>query len=353
MIAPFGKTPAKDSSATDPQENRPGSDAAASDSPGAGYRGECPDAGDVTRGGFAGSIETGARLRETDRPTRARIGEWVGDYLTAADLPDFKIATSVWHSYAGQRPHGLEGAIVRFDAGRTAPPDGKMRDHWGALNTLAWNQRQGLCSVVLARDGSIFLPANFSWNLWGRHAGDAVCPHAGRADVNQSCIGIEINGVGQLYPTPDPDCFVPWFNAVRDLRGQVRFNAYGEARRLDPADEWYRRADVAMVADRHNCIDAGVYAPMTKAQHEALIILLLWLQRTFPASFRLAHVYSAFEAARIKGGDEGAGVGFFETAHSGKRHQTMADFRSELQARWSVQQARMAYSYFHANRFAR
>lgn len=286
------------------------------------------------------------RRAERSRPSRAASGEWIGDHLPASETPVLKKIPSVTHEFQGVRRHGLSGAILRFDDGRTRLRNGMGDEEWGAINTLGWGQRQGLAFVSIARNGAILMPSNFDWHLWGFHAGSGSCPQTGQGCLSEHYIGVEMNGPAQLYPTPDPDCFVPWFNAARDDNGQIRLNIYGEARRISSADEWYKRDEVAIIADRQGSLRPGVYAPATPAQKRSLYIFLIWLKRTFPDTFRFERVFSSSEIIRPHCADSDPGFGLVRAGKDYFPPLSMAAFRDDLTKRWSNQLALMAKSYF-------
>lgn len=247
-----------------------------------------------------------------------------------APAPRFISVAAVRHRFAGPRPNGLEGAIVHFDAGR-AKPSGDPEA--GARNTLAGAVPGGFAYVTISRAGTIFLPQNMDWESWGSHAGRSACPATGRTGVSRFYVGFEINSPGWVHPTRDPDLFVPWFEAVRDAKGQVVLDKAGRASVRNPNGEIYRRGEVRLVAQAWGNIRKGAYVPFTAAQMSALVDAMLWLKGRFPKSFRLDRVFGHDEVATPPGRklDPGGALGW-----DGQGPMTMAALRAHLDERWAA-----------------
>lgn len=243
--------------------------------------------------------------------------------------PPFQSVAGIAHTYHGPRPNGLEGAIVHYDAGRTRPTKGPPDPQFGARATLAYAHTAGFAYVTIARDGTILLPANMDWDRWGSHAGTSRCPATGRTGVSRYYVGFEINSPGLVHATSDPDIFVPWFDAVRDAKGNVVLDNKGRAAAANPSGELYRKAAIRSAAPRAN-IRAGIYVPFTTAQMDALTATLLWLKARNPATFRLDRVFGHDEVAPARKCDPGASLGA-----PGGAALTMPDYRAHLAARWN------------------
>jgi hypothetical protein len=229
---------------------------------------------------------------EPARRSRSSMGPLGFADLAAGLEPELRRAPDIRHVRYGRRPAGLEGALLRMDESPRAPLHGPDDPEWGALATLRRLAREGLCGVVVSRSGVVHVPADHDWESWGRHAGPARCPRTGRDGLSSRLVGIEINGPGLVYPTADPDVFVPWYNAVATTvstpAGDAEVPALdrsGRARPIRRDWEVYRRADVRRDAPTRPGQPDVWRAPMTQAQKEALVRLLLHLKRLYPATF--------------------------------------------------------------------
>jgi len=242
--------------------------------------------------------------------------------------PAFDVMTEVSHRWRGQRPNGLEGAIVHYDAGRTRSRPAPDDAEWGARNTLAGAQAQGFAFVTIGRSGTIHLPGNMDWEAWGYHAGESRCPATGRTGVSRYYVGFEINSPGLVFPTIDPDRFVPWFEAVRDAQGNPLLDGQGRATPARDGGEHYRRSEVRVVTAQAGNIRPGAYVPYTAAQQAALVAALLWLRARYPASFRLDRVFGHDEVAPRRKADPGGCLG------EGPAAMPMAAFRARLGEAW-------------------
>jgi len=238
--------------------------------------------------------------------------------------PRFAIEEGITHRWHGRRPGGLEGAIVHYDAGRTRSAHAPGDAEWGARATLASGERQGFAFVTIGRSGMVHLPANMDWEAWGYHAGESRCPATGRTGVSLYYVGIEVNSPGFVYPTADPDLFVPWFEAVRDGRGNPMLDATGRAEPAREGGETYRRNEVRVVTAQAGNIRPGAYVPYTEAQQDALVGLLLWLKARYRGSFRLDRVFGHDEVAPRRKLDPGGALG------EGRTAMPMAAFRARL-----------------------
>ena len=214
---------------------------------------------------------------------------------------EFITLPHVKDSFQGRRPGGLEGAIVHYDAGRMRPLNGVDDPHFGARTTMESGMANGFAFVSIAPDGTVMLPVNMDWEQWGSHAGRSLCPVTKRKGVSRYYVGIEINSPGMVFPTADPDVFVPWFDAVRGAKGQVVLDANGRARVKNQNGELYRASQVRVIGQPIGNIRRGVYACFTTAQFVALSALLHWLKARFPKSFRMDRVFGHDEVATPKG----------------------------------------------------
>lgn len=282
--------------------------------------------------GPAGPADPG--IDEPIRPPAAELVDELADLMPEDAEPRFESIASVAHRWQGTRPRGIEGAIVHYDAGRARPSTGPDNPDAGARQTLAGAVANGYAFVTVSRGGKIYLPSNMDWNKWGYHAGPSQCPATHRSGVSQYYVGFEVNSPGFVYPTADPDLFVPWFEAVLDARRNVVLDARGRATVRNPGGELYRAAQLRHVPANNGNIKRGVYVPYTQQQMDALIGVMLWLKRQYPASFRLDYVFGHDEVAPTRKLDPGGSLGAL-----GSLTMTMADFRVILQQAWERQQA--------------
>jgi hypothetical protein len=273
-----------------------------------------------------------------ERQSRSQLGPSINDFLPAADTPNFITLAEIAHSYKGSRPKGLEGAIVHYDAGRSKPTKGKDDLEWGAKNTLAWGQQQGFAYATISRSGAIYLPGNMDWKKWGSHAGTSKCPRTGRTAVSQFYVGFEVNCPGFIYPTADPNEFVPWFDAVRDGNGNVVVNSKGQATVANKNGELYTKAELRIIASQTGNIRPGAYVPYTDEQYKSLVTVLLWLKRQHKDTFRLDFVFGHDEVSPGRKVDPGGSLGK-PKANSPGPASTMSDLRTELLKLWADQQA--------------
>jgi hypothetical protein len=173
------------------------------------------------------------------------------------------------------------------------------------------------------------------WETWGSHAGKSKCPATGRTGVSRFYVGFEINSPGWLLPTADPDLFVPWFETVRDAKGQVILDRSGCAAVRNKPGELYRREELRLVPVPDRNIRKGAYVPFTAAQMESLVSALLWLKVRYPTTFRLDRVFGHDEVATPPGRklDPGGCLGW-----EGQGPLTMPAFRAYLAQLWSARQ---------------
>ncbi len=268
-------------------------------------------------------------MTEPDRPSRNLLGETVGDRLDLSHEPDFVSVAGVVHKFQGVRPAGLEGAIVHYDAGRPRPRRGDDDPESGARSTLNTAVANGYAYCAISRSGKVYLPANMSWDKWGYHAGESRIPGTNRTRVSQFFVGFEVNSPGFVFPTGDADVFVPWFNSVRDAKGNVILSK-GRATLLNADDLTYRKAELRHFAKPNGNIRAGAYVPFTVEQMKALSTVILWLKRQYPKTFRLEHVFGHDEVSPLRKIDPGGSLGA-----AGDLAMTMAQFRADLLRRWA------------------
>ena len=267
---------------------------------------------------------------ERARPGRNMLGETVGDALDLSAEPDFVAVAGVNHAFHGPRPNGLEGAIVHYDAGRLRPRGTTDDPEWGARNTLNGAVANGYAFCTVSRSGRIYLPANMDWQRWGYHAGPSRCPATGHEGVSKYYVGFEVNSPGLVYPTKDEQTYVPWFNAVRDAHGTVILDAKGRATIGDAAGVRFAPDELRLVAKPDGNIRPGAYVPYTAAQMAAIVAVMLWLRRQYPASFRLDRVFGHDEVSPGRKVDPGGALGV-----AGAPAMTMAALRADLLRRWS------------------
>ena len=288
--------------------------------------------------GDGGSIANGP-MDEEDRPDRPVLDSHWDDLHDRIALPDFVTLGHVKHKFNGRRPNGLEGAIVHYDAGRTRPVSGAPSPTFGARNALESGAKSGYTYVAIARNGHILLPANMDWQQWGSHAGPSECPVTKRKGVSQYYVGFEINSPGLVYPTSDPDKFVPWFEAVRDEKGNVILDAKGHAKIKNAKGEIYTKAQLRHIKVRTGNIRPGFYVPYTAEQFQSLVQVLLWLKTEFRSSFRLDYVFGHDEVATPQGRkvDPGGALGAAAAGAIGPA-MTMAELRKALLHEWAQMQ---------------
>lgn len=268
-------------------------------------------------------------IDEPERPSAGALSDELAELVVDDEEPAFETVAGITHRWQGARPRGLEGAIVHFDAGRAKPSKGPDNLEAGARQTLAGAVANGYAFVTVSRSGKIYLPANMDWTKWGSHAGPSECPVTKRSGVSQYYVGFEVNSPGYVFPTADPDVFVPWFESVH-VKGNPVLDKQGRATVKNANGELYRRAEVRIVPAKTGNIKPGAYVPYTAAQMEALARVMLWLKRRYPASFRLDYVFGHDEVAPTRKLDPGGSLG----AVTGPV-LTMADFRKALNEAWA------------------
>jgi hypothetical protein len=287
--------------------------------------------------GAAGGETGGGGSIDVDRPSRSELGESIEDRLPASAAPDFVTLSEIRHRFRGRRPNGLEGAIVHYDAGRSRPKTGADNLESGAKNTLAHGETNGFAYATISRSGKIYLPGNMDWEQWGSHAGESKCPVTHREWVSQFFVGFEVNCPGFLYPTTDPDVFIPWFNARRTANGAVITNSNGQATIVDTNDVKYAKNELRIVASQTANISPGAYVPYTDPQFASLVNVLLWLKRSYSPTFRLDYVFGHDEVSPRRKVDPGASLGKSKSNSLGAA-MTMPELRTLLLKTWADQQ---------------
>lgn len=240
--------------------------------------------------------------------------------------PKLHTAKGIKHTARGLRPKGLEGLIVHFDAYRIrAAGNGAENSDARSLDTLKSGQINGYHYLEISRTGKIFASEGFSWMEWGYHAGQSLCPVTQRPSVSIYYVGVEMNNPGLLFPTEDPDIFCPWYNSVRDSRGNPVMDSKGRVKMLKAFDEHYTKAEVRHVKAKDN-IKSGYYLPYSHAQFEALVNLCLFLSKT-QKNFKLSQVLGHDEVAPNRKNDPGGALANPDEV------MTMPEFRDYLKQR--------------------
>ena len=139
--------------------------------------------------------------------------------------------------------------------------------------------------------------------------------------MSQFYVGVEMNNPGFLYPTLDPNVFVPWYNSVRTANGRIITDGRGRATRKSASDEYYTAAE-ARLAQGGN-IAKGWYLPYSHDQFEALTNLVIYLATRFP-SFSIDRVFGHDEVSPGRKQDPGGALG------NPAELMTMAEFRADL-----------------------
>lgn len=283
-------------------------------------------------------------VNEPDRPNRSELGQTIDDYLDPSEQPDFVTLQEVQHVFHSNRPNGLEGAIVHYDAGRIRPGSGGEDLEFGAKSSLQHSVKNRFAYATISRSGKIYLPGNMSWTKWGSHAGESRCPITKRESVSRFLVGFEVNSPGLVYPTADSDTFVPWFNAVSEtiiLNGKETrrtiFDSKGRAKVLNPKGELYKRDELRIIAHQNANIRPGAYVPYTAAQFKSLVNVILWLKRNHTSTFRLDYVFGHDEVSPGRKVDPGGALGIPTQTGIGEA-MTMPQFRNLLLKAWADQQ---------------
>jgi len=280
---------------------------------------------------------------DLDRPSRVELGDSLGPLGSIFGAPSFVTVGQVEHKFLGPRSNGLEGMIIHYDAGRDRPK-GKADDiEWGAINCLESGQKNGFAYATISRSGKIYLPRNFSWENWGSHAGESLCPRTKRTGVSRYYVGFEVNCPGLVFPTDDADAYVPWFNAVMkkvknkngDWISVPDLDAKGRAKIRDANDATYKKSEVRYASQNNGNIRRGHYVPYTSEQYKALIAVALYLKRKFPDSFRFDYIFGHDDVSPDRKVDPGASLGKGMTAQGIEPAMTTEQFRQEVFAAWS------------------
>ena len=199
----------------------------------------------------------------------------------------------------------------------------------------------GFAFATISRSGKIYLPNNMDWNKWGYHAGPSKCPNTGREGVSQYYVGFEVNSPGLVYPTADPQVYVPWFEAVRDAKGRVVRDGKGHAKVARPNGELYGPNELRIVKQPLGNIAEGADVPYTDKQFDALVAVMPWLKQTYPKSFRLDYIFGRDEVSPKRKVDPGGALGRPVAAGPGKP-MTMVSFRAHLLRAWADRQELVA-----------
>lgn len=133
------------------------------------------------------------------------------------DLPKLKVQ--------GTYPNGVpEGLIVHYTAGN------QLQDPKSALDNAL---RNNYCFFFIDAKGIIY--QQFDLNMWGKHAGESLCPVTGRKNVSKYYAGVEIACAGKL--AQNENNFVTWFGKEIS-KDQVREYIGNEAQ---PASGYYQK----------------------------------------------------------------------------------------------------------------
>jgi N-acetylmuramoyl-L-alanine amidase len=253
---------------------------------------------------------------DRDRPDR----QMLGDYSN----PNFETVAGIRHKSQGSRPNGLEGMIVHFDAYRIRSAGNGLEDSdRRCAEMLGSGRDNGFHYAEISRTGRIFLPEGFEWQQWGYHAGKSVCPATGRASVSQFYVGFEMNNPGVLYQAQEDGVFCPWFNSIRDAKGNVILDARGRCTRKSVNDEWYSQ-DQVRYAEGGN-IQPNWYLPYSFDQFEALTNVALYLSKTF-STFSLDRVFGHDEVSPGRKNDPGGALA------NPAQQMMMSEFRTYLKS---------------------
>lgn len=202
------------------------------------------------------------------------LGEMLDEGPTNRPSKNEKGAKHLWYPLAyrdfqpaitrGTYEQGYpKGAVVHFTAGRRA----------GLEKGLADQVKDGFCYFLIDKDGNV--GQNFPLDQWGYHAGDSKKYPSDWPGLNfgvsDQLVGIEIQCAGKLSAARKS-----WFHKT------------------------YPVEETRKVKARHN-IQAGTYHKFTDEQEEALIGLLLWLQRNNPEVFEFRYVLGHDEVSGKRG----------------------------------------------------
>jgi hypothetical protein len=279
------------------------------------------------------------QFSEDDRPDRSSYGDSFGPLGSKLGEPEFVTLSSVVHKFVGDRPNGVEGMIVHYDAGRNQSKKDPMDLEWGAKNCLESGENNEYAYITVSRSGKLYLPNNFSWEKWGSHAGKSLCPKTQRESVSRYYVGFEVNCPGLVYQTADNDKFVPWFNSVmkkvKNKQGKwidvIDLDSKGHAKIRDLRDVVYTKAELRYVKNKDENVAPGYYVPYTEAQFNALVKVAVYLKRKYTNTFRLDYIFGHDEVAPNRKVDPGASLGLAPD----KPHFTMEGFRKHLFSEWA------------------
>lgn len=256
---------------------------------------------------------------EPMRVSRATLGDYAP--------PNFERLPDIRHGVQGQRPNGLEGMIVHFDAYRirragNGPEDSDRR----TIEMMRSGQQNNFHYGEISRTGRVFVASNFKWTEWGYHAGESLCPLTGRTGVSKYYVGFEMNNPGRIYPAQEPGVFCPWFNSRRTTAGAVILDSQGRCTRLSANDEWYSESEVRF-AEGGN-IQKGWYLPYSADQFESLTNIVGYLLGEFPNTFTIDKVFGHDEVSPGRKNDPGGALA------TPNMPMTMAEFREYLKSKF-------------------
>lgn len=200
--------------------------------------------------------------------------------------PPVLIKTNIKQRVIGTRPHGLQGMIVHWNAGRP------RKDNKDAIWCL--DSKWGFISQD--HDGKFYLPKDFEWDKWGYHTGKIKKGYLS----SEYLLGVEVINPGTL--NPKGDYLYPWYNKSKS----------------ENDDRWHK--DECIYVQAKDNIIAGWYLPYTNDQERELINLAIFLKLTF----------KEFSFDKIWGHDEIAYPHGRKTDPGGALSMTMPEFRAKI-----------------------
>ncbi len=254
---------------------------------------------------------------EIDRPPRRLLGD--------AKVAVFEPVAGIEHPRRGRYPNGVEGLIVHYDAFRIRRLGGTDENSdTRTIQMIKSGADNGYRYAEISRTGRIFVPANWDFEHWGRHAGTSRCPVTGRTSVSQYYVGVEMNNPGLLYESQTDGEFCPWYNCRQDAEGRIIRDSRGRCYRKSSDDETYTRDEVRYAKGGN--IAGGYYLPYSRDQFDSLVAIIAHLRDTYPASFRLDRIFGHDEVSPGRKQDPGGALSY------DGRLMTMDEFRTELAA---------------------